>query len=59
MKEVHMRYTIEDYQHSVAQLRECIGDRKPDVLLILGSGLGFLGDTIENAVRVPYKKLDS
>lgn len=54
-----MRYTVEDYQHSVAQLRERIGYRKPDVLLILGSGLGFLGDTVKDAVRVPYKELDN
>ena len=54
-----MRYTAEDYKRSAAQLRAYIGDRTPEILLILGSGLGFLGDVVEDAVRVPYTALEN
>lgn len=54
-----MRYTAEDYKRSAAQLRKYIGNRTPEILLILGSGLGFLGDAVEDAVRVPYTALEN
>jgi purine-nucleoside phosphorylase len=36
---------------------EAIKPRQPTVAIVLGSGLGFLGDQIEQAVRVPYAKI--
>jgi purine-nucleoside phosphorylase len=36
---------------------EAIGPRRPTVAVVLGSGLGFLGDQIEDAVRVPYARI--
>lgn len=38
-------------------VREAIGDRQPKVAIVLGSGLGFLADQVEKAVRVPYAKI--
>jgi purine-nucleoside phosphorylase len=38
-------------------VRAAIGARKPDVAIVLGSGLGFLGDHLEGAVRVPYARI--
>lgn len=38
-------------------LRGRIGGQKPEVGIILGSGLGKLADKIENAVAVPYKEV--
>ncbi|ACY18567.1 purine nucleoside phosphorylase I, inosine and guanosine-specific [Haliangium ochraceum DSM 14365] len=35
-------------------LRERLGDRKPQVGLILGSGLGSFADELEDAVSVPF-----
>ena len=35
-------------------VRKAIGKRKPDVAIVLGSGLSFLGDEIADAVRLPY-----
>lgn len=49
-----MHYTYADYKRSADYLRSRIGDFTPQVLMVLGSGLGFLGDTVENAVAVPY-----
>ncbi len=42
------------YQESADFIRQRIGKRHPRVLLILGSGLGFLGDEVEDAVCIDY-----
>ena len=49
-----MDYTFEQYQQSAEAIRAVIGAFRPEVALILGSGLGFLGDMVEDAVAVPY-----
>ena len=49
-----MNFTYSDYQESADFLRKKLGGFAPEVLLILGSGLGFLGDTVENPVYVDY-----
>ena len=36
---------------------EAIAPRTPHVAVVLGSGLGFLGDELGDAVRVPYAKV--
>ena len=35
-------------------VRAAIAPRRPRVAVVLGSGLGFLGEHVEDAVRVPY-----
>ena len=47
-------YTYEQYQDSAAVLAARLGDFRPQALLILGSGLGSLGDEVENPIVVPY-----
>lgn len=47
-------YTYEQYQESAAALAARLGGFRPEVLLILGSGLGTLGDEVENPIPVPY-----
>jgi len=49
-----MSYSFATYQESAGAVRERIGDFVPEVAMILGSGLGFLGDVVENPVAVPY-----
>ena len=49
-----MDFTFSDYQESADFLREKLHGFVPEVLLILGSGLGFLGDTVEDPVYVDY-----
>lgn len=38
-------------------IRERIGDRRPVLGLVLGSGLGGLGEAFQNAVHVPYEEI--
>ena len=38
-------------------VRGAIAPRRPRVAIVLGSGLGFLGDTVEDSVRVPYASI--
>jgi purine-nucleoside phosphorylase len=38
-------------------VRKAIGKEQPSVAIILGSGLGFLGEEIAGAVRVPYDRI--
>ena len=49
-----MNYTYEHYQQSAGYIRAQIGARAPKILMILGSGLGYLGDLVEDAVAIPY-----
>ena len=50
-------FPYQNYQESAELIRSRIGARMPRVLLILGSGLGFLGDQVENAVCVDYDQI--
>lgn len=52
-----MEYTFAQYQESADYIRAKIGDFKPRTAMILGSGLGFLGDEVENAAAVPYQDI--
>ena len=53
----NFEYTYEMYKESADALRKKLGDFTPRILLILGSGLGALGDTVENPVFVPYTEV--
>ena len=50
-------YGYEQYAASAEAIRAHIGSFRPRVLLILGSGLGALGDTVETPVTVPYSEV--
>ena len=52
-----MAFCFADYQRSAQVLREKIGDFVPQVALILGSGLGELGDQVEEPIYVPYEDI--
>jgi purine-nucleoside phosphorylase len=47
----------DDVRAAAEAVRAAIAPRQPAVALILGSGLGFLGDELADAVRVPYAKI--
>ena len=44
-------------QRAAEAVREAIAPRRPRVAIVLGSGLGFLGDAVEDSVRVPYASI--
>ena len=50
-------YTYAQYEASAQALRQRLGDFRPRVLLILGSGLGALGDAVEDPIVVPYAEV--
>lgn len=50
-------YKFEQYNESALALKSKLNGFKPKVLLILGSGLGFLGDEVEDPIVVPYSEV--
>ena len=49
-----MHYTMEQYEASAQAIRERLGGFVPKVAMVLGSGLGYLGDEVENSIAIPY-----
>lgn len=49
-----MAFAYEDYQNSARYIQSRLNGFVPDILMILGSGLGFMGDIVENPVYVEY-----
>ena len=52
-----MNEKIERIRGAASYVRTKIGDRKPLLGIVLGSGLGRLADRIENPVLIPYKEI--
>lgn len=49
-----MNYTYAQYEQSAAYIKGQIGSFVPKVAMILGSGLGYLGDEVERPIAVDY-----
>lgn len=52
-----MNFTYAHYQESADFLRAKLGGFQPQVAMVLGSGLGYLGDVVENPIVVPYQDI--
>lgn len=52
-----MHYTFAQYQESADYIRSKIGDFIPKAAMVLGSGLGFMGDVVKEPIVVPYKEI--
>ncbi len=52
-----MEFTFAQYQLSAQVIQQRLGGFVPKVAMILGSGLGYLGDQVENAIVVPYGEI--
>ena len=50
-------YSFQAYQESAEALRRKLDGFSPEVLLILGSGLGALGGEVENPIAVPFAQV--
>ena len=52
-----MAYTIEQYRESARVIQDRLGGFIPRVAMILGSGLGYLGDEVEQPIAIPYQEI--
>lgn len=52
-----MEITFAQYHESAEYIREKLGAFSPQVAMILGSGLGYLGDLVENPIYIPYRDI--
>ena len=52
-----MDYTMDQYRASAQAIRDRLGDFVPKVAMVLGSGLGYLGDEVENAIAIDYQDI--
>mgnify|MGYP004555759569 FL=1 len=53
-KNIFMDERLVRIDEAASFIREKLGGRKPFALVVLGSGLGKLADSVENAVVIPY-----
>ena len=49
-----MNYTMEQYRQSAAAIQAKLNGFVPKVAMILGSGLGYLGDEVESPIAIDY-----
>ena len=49
-----MNFTFAQYQESADYLKSKLGGFVPKVAMVLGSGLGYLGDEVTDPIVVPY-----
>lgn len=52
-----MYYSYSQYCESAEHLRVRLNGFCPQVLMVLGSGLGFMGDTVQDPIVVPYHEI--
>ena len=50
-------FEVRHYEESAAYIRSKLNGFAPEVLLILGSGLGGLADTVKEPVLIPYAEI--
>ena len=52
-----MAFTMEQYRESALAIQSRLGGFVPRVAMILGSGLGELGDEVETPIFVDYRDI--
>ncbi len=52
-----MAYEYKDYLGSAGVIKDRIKGFKPEILMVMGSGLGFMADYVENPKYVGYKSI--
>ena len=45
------------YKEGVAFIQNSSHNFEPEILIVLGSGLGFLADTVKDGIRIPYESI--
>jgi purine-nucleoside phosphorylase len=46
-----------EVEEAAAAIRKRLGDRRPTVAIVLGSGLGSFADQVVDAIRIPYSDI--
>ena len=52
-----MGFTMEQYEASAQFIRERLGDFVPQAAMVLGSGLGYLGDEVQSPIFIDYSEI--
>ena len=52
-----LRRPANDVEVSAALIRDRLGDRRPKIAVVLGSGLGFFTKRIQDGVAIPYRDI--
>ena len=52
-----MRYTFADYKQAADLVAQRLERFRPEVAMILGSGLGDMADLAENPIVIPYGEI--
>ena len=52
-----MTYTMEQYEESARAVRARLNGFAPEIAMVLGSGLGSLGDQVEGPIFVDYRDI--
>ncbi len=52
-----MEFTFAQYQESADYIKARLGGFVPQVAMVLGSGLGYLGDQVDEPIVVPYGEI--
>ena len=50
---------LERIHNAADYLKEQLGERKPVIGIVLGSGLGKLADEVKDQLVIPYKAISS
>ncbi|MDR0841743.1 MAG: purine-nucleoside phosphorylase [Christensenellaceae bacterium] len=50
-------YTLQQYRESADYIQNKLGDFHPELLMILGSGLGGLAERMETPIYIPYAQI--
>lgn len=52
-----MRYTFEDYKKAAAVIAERLGGFRPEIAMVLGSGLGEMAELAEDPITIAYGEI--
>ncbi len=50
-------YKFSDYKESAEYIQSKLDGLKPEIIMVLGSGLGFMGDIVEEPVSIHYSEI--
>lgn len=50
-------FDFQQYEKSKQNIQQKIGNRNPKIAIILGSGLGILGEELEDKITIPYNEI--